>query len=85
MRETYRNQVLDVSIEQSGVLVDQIGKSKIELSINIKEGKRSYFGKQTIIGNVSISTEDLLKLKRYEDGIVTGDPYSYCLGRKQID
>ena len=38
--------------------------------------KRSYFGKQTIVGNVSISTEDLLKLKRYEDGIVTGDPYS---------
>ena len=80
LRETYRNQgFLDVSIEQSGVLVDQIGKSKIELSININEGKRSYFGKQTIIGNVSISTEDLLKLKRYEDGIVTGDPYSPAL------
>ena len=70
---------MDVSIEQSGVLVDQVGKSKIELSININEGKRSYFGKQTIVGNVSISTEDLLKLKRYEDGIVTGDPYSPAL------
>ena len=80
LRETYRNQgFLDVSIEQSGVLVDQVGKSKIELSININEGKRSYFGKQTIVGNVSISTEDLLKLKRHEDGIVTGDPYSPAL------
>ena len=80
LREAYRNQgFLDVSIEQSGVLVDQVGKSKIELSININEGKRSYFGKQTIVGNVSISTKDLLKLKRYEDGIVTGDPYSPAL------
>ena len=78
--EIYRNEgFLDVSIEQSGVVVDQVGKSKIELSININEGKRSYFGKQTIVGNVSISTEDLLKLKRYEKGIMTGDPYSPAL------
>ncbi len=78
--EAYRNEgFLDVQIEQSGVRLNPSGKSKIELSIDVKEGKRSFFGKQLIVGNVSIGTEDLLKLGSREKGLVEGSPYSPTL------
>ena len=77
VREAYRNEgFLDVQIEQSGVRLNPSGKSKIELSIDVKEGKRSFFGKQLIVGNVSIGTEDLLKLGSREKGLVEGSPFS---------
>ena len=80
VREAYRNEgFLDVQIEQSGVRLNPSGKSKIELSIDVKEGKRSFFGKQLIVGNVSIGTEDLLKLGSREKGLVEGSPYSPTL------
>ena len=80
VREAYRNEgFLDVQIEQSGVRLNPSGKSKIELSIDVKEGKRSFFGKQLNVGNVSIGTEDLLKLGSREKGLVEGSPYSPTL------
>ena len=56
LRETYRNEgFLDVSIEQSSVKVNPVGKSDIELVIGVQEGKRSFFGKQSVVGNISVS------------------------------
>ena len=82
LRDNYRNEgFLDVSIEESSVKVNPIGKSSIELVIGVEEGKRSYFGKQKIIGNVSISTEDLMSSTGRNDKpkIETGEPYSPTL------
>ncbi len=82
LRETYRNEgFLDVKIEESSVKVNPTGKSDIELIIGVEEGKRSYFGKQTIVGNVSISTEELMGSARGHDKpkIETGEPYSPTL------
>ena len=82
LRDNYRNEgFLDVRIEESSVKVNPIGKSSIELVIGVEEGKRSYFGKQKIIGNVSISTEDLMSSTGRDDKpkIETGEPYSPTL------
>jgi outer membrane protein insertion porin family len=79
LRETYRNEgFLDVKIEQSFVKVNPVGKSDIELVIGVQEGKRSFFGKQTIVGNVSIGTDELMK-KGEKTKIETGEPYSPTL------
>ena len=61
LRDTYRNEgFLDVKIEQSSVKLNPIGKTKIELVIGVDEGKRSFFGTQTVVGNIAIGTEELL-------------------------
>jgi outer membrane protein insertion porin family len=79
LRETYRNEgFLDVKIEQSSVKVNPVGKSDIELVIGVQEGKRSFFGKQTIVGNVSIGTDELMG-KGETPKIETGEPYSPTL------
>ena len=79
LRETYRNEgFLDVKIEQSSVKVNPVGKSDIELVIGVQEGKRSFFGKQTIVGNVSIGTDELMD-KGEKSKIETGEPYSPTL------
>ena len=79
LRETYRNEgFLDVKIEQSSVKVNPVGKSDIELVIGVQEGKRSFFGKQTIVGNVSIGTDELMT-KGEKTKIETGEPYSPTL------
>jgi outer membrane protein insertion porin family len=79
LRETYRNEgFLDVKIEQSFVKVNPVGKSDIELVIGVREGKRSFFGKQTIVGNVSIGTDELMT-KGEKTKIETGEPYSPTL------
>ena len=77
LRKYYRNQgFLDVLIEESGVLLKQVGRNKLELTFKIDEGERSFFGKQTIVGNVTISTDELLTIKRHENAIKEGEPYS---------
>ena len=79
LRETYRNEgFLDVKIEQSSVKVNPVGKSDIELIIGVQEGKRSFFGKQTVVGNVSIGTDELMD-KGEKSKIETGEPYSPTL------
>jgi outer membrane protein insertion porin family len=79
LRETYRNEgFLDVKIEQSSVKVNPVGKSDIELVIGVQEGKRSFFGRQTIVGNVSIGTDELMT-KGEKTKIETGEPYSPTL------
>jgi outer membrane protein insertion porin family len=79
LRETYRNEgFLDVKVEQSFVKVNPVGKSDIELVIGVREGKRSFFGKQTIVGNVSIGTDELMT-KGEKTKIETGEPYSPTL------
>ena len=79
LRETYRNEgFLDVKIKQSSVKVNPVGKSDIELVIGVQEGKRSFFGKQTIVGNVSIGTDELMT-KGEKTKIETGEPYSPTL------
>jgi outer membrane protein insertion porin family len=79
LRETYRNEgFLDVKIEQSSVKVNPVGKSDIELVIGVQEGKRSFFGKQTIVGNVTIGTDELMG-KGETPKIETGEPYSPTL------
>ena len=69
---------MDVKIEQSSVKVNPVGKSDIELVIGVQEGKRSFFGKQTIVGNVSIGTDELMD-KGEKSKIETGEPYSPTL------
>ena len=86
LRDHYRNEgFLDVEIDQSGVILKQIGRNKLELIIQINEGSRSYFGEQLIVGNVTISTEDLMQLKRHEMGIKTGSPYSPLVLREETN
>ena len=82
LREVYRNEgFLDVKIEQSTVKVNPVGKSNIELVLGITEGKRSFFGKQMITGNVALSTEELMTGSNRDDKpkIQTGEPYSPTL------
>ena len=79
LRETYRNEgFLDAEIRQSSVKLNPVGKSDIELVIGVQEGKRSFFGKQTIVGNVSVGTDELMG-KGEKSKIETGKPYSPTL------
>lgn len=82
LREAYRNEgFLDIKIEQSSVKVNPVGKSDIELVIGIDEGKRSFFGKQSIVGNVAISLDELINGsgRDGEPKVETGEPYSPLL------
>lgn len=82
LREAYRNEgFLDIKIEESSLKVNPEGKSDIELIIGVNEGKRSFFGKQTIVGNVAISLDELINGsgRGNEPVIETGEPYSPAL------
>ena len=84
LRAYYRNKgFLDVKIDQSGVLIKTVGKNKLVLTITVQESDRSFFGKQSIVGNVSINTDELLFLKKHESGIEQGEPYSPELLREE--
>ena len=62
LREVYRNEgFLDVSIEQNGVAIIPRGTGKLDIVIKIEEGKRSYFGQSLLVGNVVLSTPELLE------------------------
>ena len=82
LREVYRNKgFLDVSIEQNGVVIIPRGTGKLDIVIKLDEGKRSYFGKSVMIGNVVLSTPELLQDSRISDG----KPYSPALLREEIN
>ena len=73
LRATYRNEgFLDVKIEQSGVQIKPIGDGNLDLTINVIEGERSFFGKTSLAGNLVISKAKLLENSK----IKTGDAYS---------
>ena len=52
LRAAYRDEgFLDVKIEQSGVSISPEGNSGLDLTINVVEGERSYFGETVLAGN----------------------------------
>ena len=60
LRAYYRNKgFLDVKIDQSGVLLKLQEKQTCPHYYGTR-GDRSFFGKQSIVGNVSINTDELL-------------------------
>lgn len=76
LRSTYRDEgFLDVIIEKKSVKIIPQGKSSLDIVINIDEGKRSYFGEITLVGNSVITNDELLG----EMSIKTGQPYSPTL------
>ncbi len=76
LRSTYRDEgFLDVIIEKKSVKIIPQGKSSLDIVINIDEGKRSYFGEITLVGNSVITTDEL----QGEMSIKTGQPYSPTL------
>ena len=76
LRAAYRDEgFLDVKIEQSGVSISPEGNSGLDLTINVVEGERSYFGETVLAGNVVITTDELLADGR----IKRGEPYSPTL------
>tara|TARA_B100002019_G_scaffold245079_1_gene222323 strand:- start:3713 stop:6106 length:2394 start_codon:yes stop_codon:yes gene_type:complete len=78
--QSYRNKgFLDVKIDHGDISISQIGEKRIDLSIKIDEGSRSYFGKQTIFGQAVLDRDTLLK----ETFIKQGEPYSPLLLSKE--
>ena len=78
--QSYRNKgFLDVKIDHGNISISQIGEKRIDLSIKIDEGSRSYFGKQTIFGQAVLDRDTLLK----ETFIKQGEPYSPLLLSKE--
>ena len=76
LREIYRNKgFLDVSVEQGGVAIVPRGTGKLDIIVKVEEGKRSFFGKSVLAGNVVLSTPELLK----NSEIKQGQPYSPAL------
>ena len=81
LREVYRNEgFLNVEIKQSDIKIRTEGSGKLILQIGVVEGARSFFGKSNLVGNVVLSTEELL-----EDRVKLepGDPYSPELLNKE--
>ena len=78
--QNYRNKgFLDVKIERGNISISQIGNKRIDITIKIEEGSRSYFGKQTIFGQAVLDRDTLMKgtlVKR-------GEPYSPLLLTKE--
>jgi outer membrane protein insertion porin family len=71
LRKVYRDQgFLDISIEESGVEILRRGADALDLVVNLVEGERSYAGKIKVIGNAVLSTEDLLKELKLQEGDV---------------
>ena len=76
LRVAYRDEgFLDVVLEQSGVKIIPQGKSSLNIIINVKEGKRSFFGKITLSGNSVINSDEL----RQDMSVNTGKVYSPTL------
>jgi len=78
--QAYREKgFLDVQIKPSDILISQIGSSRIDLEIKLLEGTRSFFGKQTVIGNAVFDQQTLLS----ETLLKPGEPYSPGLLSKE--
>ena len=59
--QAYREKgFLDVQIKPSDILISPIGSTRIDLEIKLLEGSRSFFGKQTIMGNAVFDQQTLL-------------------------
>jgi outer membrane protein insertion porin family len=68
---------LDVTIKQSGVKIIPQGENSLNIVLEVTEGKRSYFGEITIVGNQVITSEELKSLtNRGDTELKTGDAYS---------
>lgn len=50
---------LEASIDHQAVSISPAGKNRLDITIPVREGERSFFGRSTITGNAVISTEDL--------------------------
>jgi outer membrane protein insertion porin family len=78
--QAYREKgFLDVQIKPSDILISQIGSSRIDLEIKLLEGSRSFFGKQTVMGNAVFDQQTLL----LETLLNSGEPYSPALLSKE--
>ena len=76
LREVYRNEgFLDVSIEQNGVAIIPRGTGKLDIVIKLEEGKRSYFGQSLLVGNVVLSTPELLEDSSIREGNLIPLPF----------
>jgi outer membrane protein insertion porin family len=78
LRTLYRDEgFLDVTIKQSGVKIIPQGENSLNIVLEVTEGKRSYFGEITIVGNQVITSEELKSLtNRGDTELKTGDAYS---------
>lgn len=87
LRTLYRDEgFLDVAIKQSGVKIIPEGKSSLNIVLELTEGKRSYFGEITIVGNQVITTEELKSLTNRGDiELKTGDAYSPTLLSREVN
>jgi len=87
LRTLYRDEgFLDVAIKQSGVKIIPQGKSSLNIVLELTEGKRSYFGEITIVGNQVITTEELKSLTNRGDiELKTGDAYSPTLLSREVN
>jgi outer membrane protein insertion porin family len=76
LRTAYRDEgFLDVKIEADGVKISPDGNKNLNLTINVEEGKRSFFGVVNLVGNAVIVTDDLLA----DTALIQGEPYSPSL------
>ena len=87
LRTLYRDEgFLDVAIKQSGVKIIPQGKNSLNIVLEVTEGKRSYFGEITIVGNQVITTEELKSLTNRGDiELKTGDAYSPTLLSREVN
>ena len=87
LRTLYRDEgFLDVTIKQSGVKIIPQGKNSLNIVLEVTEGKRSYFGEITIVGNQVITSEELKSLtNRGDTEIKTGDAYSPTLLSREVN
>jgi outer membrane protein insertion porin family len=87
LRALYRDEgFLDVIIKQSGVKIIPQGKNSLNIVLEVTEGKRSYFGEITIVGNQVITSEELKSLtNRGDTELKTGDAYSPTLLSREVN
>jgi outer membrane protein insertion porin family len=87
LRTLYRDEgFLDVTIKQSGVKIIPQGKNSLNIVLEVTEGKRSYFGEITIVGNQVITSEELKGLtNRGDTELKTGDAYSPTLLSREVN
>ena len=87
LRALYRDEgFLDVTIKQSGVKIIPQGKNSLNIVLEVTEGKRSYFGEITIVGNQVITSEELKSLtNRGDTELKTGDAYSPTLLSREVN
>jgi outer membrane protein insertion porin family len=82
LRTAYRDEgFLDVKIEADGVKISSDGNKNLNLTINVEEGKRSFFGMVNLVGNAVIVTDDLLA----DTALIQGEPYSPSLSSAERD